>query len=150
MRQKKGNRMDQLEQRLKDDAADIRADVSPALSSRIAASLRATERAPEKEARSAPAILRWWISSLTGMAAVLVAIVLLNRNDPALPDLPVDAPIVATVPQEGGVPQAEFPLRAESAMLTDTLEPLEEELENLKSDLEKARRNVEEELRQSF
>ena len=72
--------MADLEKQLKDDAAAIRADVSPELAARISASVHAAVREPEKTASRRSGSL-WWMSSLTGVAAALLILVLLGRDD---------------------------------------------------------------------
>lgn len=139
--------MDKLERRLKEDAAQIRADVSAELSARIDASLQAADRVRPDARIARRGFSMWWISSLTGVAAALLVITLLNRSDTATPDVPADPQISGVVPEYERQMQSEFPLRAETAVLT---EPLEEELEKLKSDLEKAREDLAEDLRRSF
>jgi hypothetical protein len=137
--------MDRFEGRLKDDAGRIRADISPDLEKRIRASLEMlrSERLPSGRERSADASL-WLRSSLTGLVAAVLIIVLVNWRTP------VERAEVATDPKPAGtIPslQSGFPLNAETAEWTA---PLEEELKNLQSDLEKARENVERDLRMSF
>ena len=138
--------MDDFEQRLKADAAEIRADVSDELKRRVAASLHAAERAPAPATRERPGVSLWWFSSLTGIAAALAVIVFLNRPT-AAPVAPPAAPTVAAVPDYVRRFEDTLPLNAEPAELT---EPLEEELEKLKSDLDKARESLNEELRRTF
>lgn len=146
------NFMDELERRLKQDAADIPADVSAELAMRIDASLRAAERIKPRAGAGRRGFSIWWMSSLTGVAGALLVIAVLNRNDTsarndtAAVDAPA-APIASAVPDYRSRTQSEFPLRAETAVLT---EPLEEELEKLRSDLETARDKLEEDFRRSF
>lgn len=137
--------MDKLGERLREDAERIPADVSDELSARIEASTRATVRAEMPARRPGFGFSLWWISSLTGAAAAITVIALVNRGDGEAP--PTEMPIAAVVPDTVLHLQSEFPLRAETAVLT---EPLEEELEKLKADLEKARDNVEADLKKSF
>lgn len=139
--------MDKFERCLKEDAAKIRADVSAELSTRLDASIRATERARPNDRNGRQGFSTWWISGLTGATAVLLAIVLLNRGDPVTPTPSAELPIAGVVPEYERQAQSEFPLRAETAVLT---EPLEEELEKLKSDLERVREDLEADLRRSF
>ena len=139
--------MDNLERRLKEDAAKIDIDVPEALSVRIDASLQSVERARPQTRTGRSGVPAWWLSGLTGAAVALLLIVLFNRSDTPTPDLPDEPPVAGVVPEYGGWTQSEFPLRAETAAST---EPLEEELEKLKTDLEKAREYLEEDLRRSF
>lgn len=139
--------MDELNRRLKEDAANVRADVSDELSARIEASVRATDRALAPVPRPGFGYSLWWISSLTGVAAAFLIIALLDRDEVAAPSAPVEPAIAVVVPRPDVRLQNEFPLRAETAVLT---EPLEEELEKLRSDIEKARDGLEQDIRKSF
>jgi hypothetical protein len=137
--------MDEFEKRLKEDAGAIRATVSPELKSRIDASLRGVEPIrPVAESRSSSAGL-WWASSLTGLAAAVLVIVLVNMNapDPA----PVEPVVETTVPDVIETPILAPMLDVRTAEFTS---PLEEELLKLQSDLEKARESVREDLEFSF
>ncbi len=137
--------MDKLERQLREDAGLIKADLSPDAKERIRASLESTQLADQTPRNTQmPGTTLWWASSLTGLAAAALVIVLVNwnsTNDP-IEDLPV--PIS---PQTAWSIPGGFPLIAETAEWTA---PLEEELKNLQSDLEKARENVERDLRLSF
>jgi hypothetical protein len=87
----------------------------------------------------------WFASSLTGLAAAIGVIVVLNwnRGEVELPPATVaDTPSVTDQEEFRG-----FPLNAQTADLT---EPLQEELLNLQADLEKARESVEKDLRSTF
>jgi hypothetical protein len=141
--------MDDLEQRLKEDAGRIEAPVSPQLKARIDAALRAAQATPAVRREFSYPL--WLAASLTGVAAAVVAIVLMNwtRDSVSLrnPE-PQRADAVAySVPEYVSEFERQLPLRAKTAVLTA---PLEEELRNLRSDLEKARENVEEDLGFSF
>lgn len=136
--------MDKLERRLKGDAGLIKAELSPELQERIRASLESTrvENQPRRKSRT-PGISLWLASSLTGLAAAALVIVLVNWNSPVEPvEETGPAPGLTTLSLQSG-----FPLNTETAEWTA---PLEEELKNLQSDLEKARENVERDLRLSF
>ena len=139
--------MDNLEQRLKADAADVDAEISTELEVRIAASLRAAERARPMDRKPANNYTLWWLSSLTGVAAALIIIAIFGRSGPSPEPGIVHEPTTEVVPDAVPRPPVEFPLNAQPAELTG---PLEEELEKLQSDLEKARENVERDLRRSF
>jgi hypothetical protein len=128
--------MDKLAKQLKTDAARIEVQVSDELENRIAASLQGVtplqqkpQKAPQRSA------LFWWASSLSGVAAALAVIAILNAESP------LDAPEVefaATSP----VPEIDSPIidwKTESAMLT---RPLQQELEDLQSDIKKAEEKV--------
>ena len=139
--------MDNLERRLKEDAAAIEAEVSPELALRIQASLHAAERARPDERADKAGFSMWWISSLTGVAAALLVITILSRNADVTPEAPLVEPSANIVPATLPGSDVFMPLNAETAELTG---PLEEELERLKSDIEKARESVERDLRESF
>ena len=122
--------MDKLAERLRDDAARIDVDVSDELDRRIEASLHAAKpQAPERPLVRPP--LFWWASTITGIAAAVavIAIVNLQVREPSEPAVPVD--LMATAPR--------IELHAEAAMLTA---PLQEELDKLQSDLKKAEEKV--------
>ena len=140
--------MDEFEKRLKRDADAIRADVSTELAARIDASLKGIEpiRPVDGKPASTSAGL-WWASSLTGLAAAIVVVVLVNWNQPAIETVPELADEPVTVPPddilETGFP--EWDIRT-----VEFASPLEEELVHLKSDLEKARDKVREDLDFTF
>ena len=123
--------MDSFEERLKRDAAAVRADVSPELENRLRASLENVATVKPKPRIRRPAWF-WLASSLTGTAAALTVIAVLNRQEPATP------PAAAAVEPLLSMPD----LNVRPAMLG----PLEDELDKLKSDLEKAERVVREDV----
>jgi len=142
--------MDELEKRLRDDADRIRVQASDTLQKRIDASLNA-ERQMHRvyTPKPAPPASLWWISSLTGLAAAIAVIAVLNWNRPVAPE-PTES--FAAVPAEPPATEVwewagDLQLNVESAELT---QPLEQELQNLQSDMEKARRNVERDMKLSF
>lgn len=139
--------MDKFEKRLKEDAAAIDATVGDEFERRLAASLAATQVAePLPVRRSAPATL-WWASSLTGLAAAVALIVVLNWNASG-PEVEADVPVARST-----VPDLVEPLVVPPGLDVRTAEftsPLEAELENLRSDIEKARQTVREDLDFSF
>lgn len=143
--------MDELDKRLKEDAARIEAAASPELQRRIDASLAAERglRRVTEERQHAPRSL-WWISSLTGLAAALATILVLNWNRPVdepAADRFADVPAATPAPSDDRVLAPAIGWDVRSADLT---RPLEEELLNLQSDIEKARRNVESDIGLSF
>lgn len=89
--------------------------------------------------RRLPGISLWLASSLTGLAAAALVIVLVNLK-PSVEPIDTGPKTVVTIPND-------MRLDARTAEWTA---PLEEELRNLQSDLEKARDNVERDLRESF
>jgi len=124
--------MDKLAKQLRADAERIEVTVSDELDRRINASLQAVtpvEQSPGPVASKPP--IFWWASTLTGIAAAIAVLVIVNWQ---VPDEPVSATpsnIVAAVPS--------IHLKAESAMLTG---PLQDELDKLQSDLKKAEEKV--------
>ena len=126
--------MDKLANRLREDAATIDAEISAQLDSRIQASLNAIE--PETARRHRVPGRRpvsfWLASSLTGVAATLAVIAVLNVVD-------VDEPAaVSRTVADNTMPPIEIPvldLDVEAATLTG---PLARELEDLQADLKKA------------
>ena len=140
--------MDELESRLKKDAEAIDTTVSPQLRSRIDASLHAAEQDRKDATGAQPGHRLWWLSSLTGLAAALLVIALLNvnRDEPGA-DVPVESPTARSVDPFGRPLAESFPLDARPAVLTG---PLQEELDNLQTDLEKVRESVEEDIRLAF
>lgn len=132
--------MDKFAKQLKDDAAQIDVQISDELDRRISASLQGVS--PEVHepplVRRRPAIF-WWASSLTGVAAALTIVAIINsysqiEEAPAVS--PGTSPVtVATIPS--------IDWKAESAMLT---RPLQQELLDLQSDLKKAEEKVKREI----
>jgi hypothetical protein len=109
--------MDKLAKRLRDDAARIDVNISDELDRRIEASLLAVtpEMADQRSVTPARPPMFWWASTMTGVAAAVVVIAIMNWQ----------------APQQ---PAADVPLN-----LTN---PLQEELDNLESDLKKAEEKV--------
>ncbi len=128
--------MDKLAKQLKADAALIEVQISEELDRRIAASLHGVNpEMPEPQSiRPRPAVF-WWASSLTGFAAA-VAVILVINSQSQVDDVPAQAPqtspvVVATTPI--------IDWNTESAMLT---QPLRKELMDLQADLRKAEEKV--------
>lgn len=121
--------MDKLARQLRDDAERIECRVSDELDRRIRASLEGIQphvgKTPGPRPRSQAF---WWASSLTGVAAAvtLIAVVNLAPPDPA-PAVTEPAPQALVIPT--------INWKAETAVLTS---PLEQEIEDLQSDLKKA------------
>jgi hypothetical protein len=138
--------MDEFENRLKRDAGAIQAELSPELKSRIDASLRATEQIrPVPESRTTGMNI-WWASSLTGLAAAISIIVLINWNQPApVPVEPVATHTVPDLPDESA--DLNPPLLFKTA---DFASPLEEEMIRLQADIEKARESVKKDIDFTF
>jgi len=125
--------MDKLAQQLRLDAERIEVVVSDELDHRIAASLQsvAPEAAPIATPKSQRPALFWWASSLTGIAAAVAVIVIVNTQQPVQPATPTPASIVAAVPV--------IDWKTETATLAG---PLQQELDALQSDIKKAERKV--------
>ncbi len=139
--------MDEFENRLKRDAEEIRVGISPELRTRIDASLRATEQIrPVPESRASGMNL-WWASSLTGLAAAIIVIVLINWNRPTTELVPVEAVASETVPSNISEIQSLYRPQLKTAGFT---KPLEEELIRLQADIERARKNVREDIDFTF
>ena len=124
--------MDKLAKRLREDADQIEVQISPELENRIEASLRSVDQDGVAQAKSRQSALFWWASSLTGVAATLVIVAVVNLSKPE-PEVGITEP-----PQQAfSVPQ--FDWKPKTAMLTQTLE---QELVDLQSDLKKAEQTV--------
>ena len=132
--------MDNLAERLREDAASIDATISPELEARIHASLHAVRPAEETPKASAKPWSFWLASSLTGAVIAVAAIAFLATRSPE----PGDEPTVARSPEPVEAPSdaLEIPalrLNAETAVLKA---PLQEELDALQSDLKKVEQKV--------
>lgn len=121
--------MDKLAKQLRKDANSIEVEVSPQLDARIRASLagvrQESSRPPGEKTRTAS---YWWASSLTGIAATvaIISVINLNKVDP-------EPAITEPAPQQFTTPQ--FTWKPKPAVLTETLE---QELDAIQSDLKKA------------
>jgi len=140
--------MDEFENRLKRDAEDIRAEVSPELRARIDASLRATEQIRPVPASRASGVNLWWASSLTGLAAAILVIVLINWNRPTTELAPAEQVAERTVPVAVDDLQGLNPPWL--VKTADFASPLEEELAKLQADIERARETVKKDIDFSF
>ena len=127
--------MDKLAKQLREDAANINVEVSAELDDRIRASLQGVvpERSRATEAPQRPRST-WWASSLTGIAAATIVIVLINLNQPEPPEVVITA-------QSSNIFQPQ--LIVSPAVMTA---PLRKELENLEADLKKAEEAVRKEI----
>lgn len=140
--------MDEFEKRLKRDADAIQAEASPELRARIDASLRSTSqvRPAGRKTEPAPANM-WWASSLTGLAAAIMVIVLINWNRTDSVPVPAENIANTTVPADPDPLMAPPMLDIRTADFTS---PLEDELVKLQSDIEKARQSVKKDLDFTF
>lgn len=131
--------MDKLSHRLHRDADNIEVVVSNELDQRIAASLRSIT--PEAGSVSVPKSRRpemfWWASSLTGIAAAIAVIIIVNSQAPVEPATVTATPtnIIAAVPV--------IDWKTETAMLTGQLQ---QEFDDLQSDIKKAEKKVREDI----
>jgi hypothetical protein len=89
----------------------------------------------------------WWASSITGLAAAVVVIVLINWNSPVMEVVPVEPVASETVPDYIDELQDLYSPRIKTADFTS---PLEDELLRLRADIERARENVKEDIEFSF
>jgi hypothetical protein len=140
--------MDEFESRLKRDADGIQAEVSPELRQRIDATLRATKRIQPVAESGNPGINLWWASSLTGLTAAVIVIVLINWNRPTEQAAPVEAVANRTVPAAFEELQGLNPPRLIKTAEFET--PLEEELARLQADIERARATVKKDIEFTF
>ena len=133
--------MDKLAKQLREDAEQIECSISPQLDERIRASLHGLSPEPvEKPAPVQRPVSFWWASSLTGIAAAVAVIAILNVQGPGPePDtiIPTETPFI--------LPIVEW--KAETAVLTS---PLQQEIEDLQSDLKKAEEAVKEDIDRLF
>jgi hypothetical protein len=133
--------MDKFTRKLREDADRIDAEISAQLDSRIQASLAGIEpEAPRRGEKRRPAWF-WLASSLTGVAAALAVISVLNVMEP---DEPAAVPRAAV---ERPLPLPALDLEVRAAMLAD---PLAQELEDLQADLKKAEELVRGDVRIDF
>ena len=135
--------MDNLAKQLREDAAAINVDVSPQLDTRIRASLESvTQERPQPATRPEPGRSSGFFlaSSLTGLAAAVLVIVIVNTNTVDTTDETMAGNSNSTL-QLPQLPR--LPLRVEEAM---TAGPLEQELQNFQSDLQRAAKAVEDDV----
>ena len=133
--------MDKLARQLREDASRIECEVSAQLDDRIRASLETIQpEAPTRPLRESKSFPLWWASSLTGVAAAIAIIVLVN-----LQSQPVPPSVTEPAPQALVIPSIEW--ETQPAALTRSLEV---ELENLQSDLEKAEEAVKQDIERLF
>ena len=123
--------MDKLAKRLREDAERIEVTVSDELDYRIEASLRGVvqETRPKEQARPP---WFWVASTVTGIAAAVAVIAIVNMQEPESVEVPPATMVAEELPPV-------IDLNAEAAMLT---RPLQQELEDLQSDLKKAEEKV--------
>jgi hypothetical protein len=125
--------MDKLARKLRDDAATIDAEISTQLDSRIQASLTAIEPEAARQRKPGRRLASFWLtSSLTGVAAALGVIAVLNLVDT---DETEAIPTTAAVETVQPIALPAIDLDVKAATLAG---PLAQELEDLQADLKKA------------
>jgi len=127
--------MDKLAQKLRDDAARIDVEVSDELDRRIEASLQGVTPEVRKPRPAVRPPLFWWASTITGIAAAIAVIAVVNWQTPEEPAALAPVDLMAATPS--------IDLKTETATLTA---PLQEELDKLQSDLKKAEEKVKREI----
>lgn len=131
--------MDKLAEQLRRDAEQIDAQVSPQLEDRIRASLESASQ-DQPDARPArPSATFWWASSLTGIAAAVLVITLVNLSSTE-PESSVTQP-----PPADYVASQFGDWNLQPAVLTQTLE---QELDDIQADLRKAEQALREDIEQ--
>ncbi len=123
--------MDKLAQRLRADAEKIEVAVSDELDHRIEASLRGVVQETQAKEQARPPWF-WIASTVTGIAAALAVIAIVNMQSRDIVETPPATMVAEELPPM-------IDLNAEAAMLT---RPLQQELEDLQSDLKKAEEKV--------
>ena len=132
--------MDDLAKKLRSDARDIEVSISPQLDDRIRASLEsATQEGAAAPVRKSQPASFWWASSLTGVAAAVAVIAIINLSGPA-----EEEGITQPPPPSMSVSRIDFNLQP--AVLTQTLE---QELQDIQADLKKAEQVVRDDLAES-
>jgi hypothetical protein len=124
--------MDKLAKQLREDADEIRVVITPELENRIEASLRGVAQDKGELVKGRQSALFWWASSVTGVAATLAFIALVNLSKPELET-------AITEPQQQTFSVPRFDWKPKPAVLTETLE---QELYDIQSDLKKAEQTV--------
>ena len=133
--------MDNLAKRLREDAQQIESTISPEFDERIRASLQGINpESPARPEQTSHSFSFWFASSLTGVAAAVAIIALVNLRGPE----PVPA-ATGTAPLPLNFPAIEW--NARTAVLTS---PLEQEIDDLQSDLKKAEEAVKQDIDRLF
>lgn len=133
--------MDKLAKQLREDANKIDSQVSDELDRRIRASLESVEpEAVSGRQRPSRSPVFWWASSLTGVAAAVALIAVINTT-------PVETTQTMTEPAAQPLAIPSIRWQAETAVLTS---PLEREIEDLQSDLKKAEEAVRRDIERLF
>lgn len=123
--------MDKLAGKLRSDAEQIEVSISPQLDDRIRASLEGvTQDNSAAKTRRQPAAF-WWASSLTGVAATVAIVAIVNLTGPE--------PEVGITQPPPSLAATQFDWKLKPAVLTRTLE---QELEDIQADFKKAEQAV--------
>ena len=131
--------MDDLAKKLRADAEQIEVSISPQLEDRIRASLESsTQDRPQAVSKKQPRSF-WWASSLTGIAAAVAVIAIINISGP-------DPDTAVTQPPPPSLSASRIDFNLKPAVLTQTLE---QELQDIQSDLKKAEQAIREDLEQT-
>lgn len=131
--------MDNLAKKLSADAEQIDVSISPQLDDRIRASLQSVSQEKAATTSKSQPTSFWWASSLTGVAATLAIIAIVNLSGP-------ESEPGVTEPPPPSMATSRIDFNLKPAMLTQTLE---QELENIQSDLKKAEQVVRDDLAQT-
>lgn len=133
--------MDKLAKQLRDDAERIECNVSSELDDRIRASLEGIQPEPlQRPGRESKSFSFWWASSLTGVAAAIAMIALINLQAPEPGPVATESSSQPLV-----IPTVQW--HTETAVLTA---PLEQEFEDLQADLKKAEEAVKQDIDRLF
>jgi hypothetical protein len=136
--------MDKLAEQLSKDAALIDVEISSQLDRRISASLHGvTPNVPDDVASPQRPAVFWWASSLTGIAAALVVLAIIDSHSQVEDATEAVADVASGMSPVALVTTPIIDWKTESAMLT---QPLQRELEDLQSDLKRAEEKVKEDI----
>ena len=131
--------MDKLAEQLRKDAEQIDVQISPQLEDRIRASLESASQEQPGTRPARPSATFWWASSLTGIAAAVVVIAIVNLSTTE-PEISITEPqLVENITS----PFSKLNLR--DAVSTETLE---RELDDIQADLKKAQQALREDIEQ--
>lgn len=123
--------MDKLAEQLRADAMRLDGTISDEFERRIEAGLHSVEALPAAKTDGRPSSM-WWASSLTGLAAVMAIVLVVNLRQPA-------PPVQSTQPAVAELDLPALPWKTKPAVL---VQPLQQEWTDLKSDIKKAEQVV--------
>ena len=130
--------MDKLAEQLRKDAEQIDAQISVQLDERIRASLESMSQDQVEAPTPRPQAAFWWASSLTGIAATMLVIAIVNLSS-------TEPEPVVTQPPTSEYIAAQFDWNLKPAVLTQTLE---KELVDIQADLKKAEQALRDDIEQ--